>query len=88
MLKNLKEDKRQTKREKKRLKELRASFLDQILRFGVFQRRIQLDSQQVGLKQFFFNLWRRNSKEVTTHEIGENPIVKYLQGHSDYLRDV
>ena len=44
LLNNLKEDKKQTKREKKRLKDLRTSLLDQILRFGVLQRRIQLDS--------------------------------------------
>ena len=58
MLKVLQEDKKETSKEKKRLKNVNKRLLAQVLKFGVFKRKHDLSVQQLDLKSFFFQLWR------------------------------
>ena len=54
MLKVLQEDKKETSKEKKRLKNVNKRLLAQVLKFGVFKRKYDLSVQQLDLKSFFF----------------------------------
>ena len=53
-LNNLKKGKKQTKKEKKQLKDLNKSLIAIALKFGVFQRQIDLSFQHKDLTNFFF----------------------------------